>query len=86
MHVQPSNPSPYSWLLTKARQTAPLQDRLSPCYSTQEVAALLHMHQTTIRRMLVKGTLRGNRLNAKGRYRIPESEVRRLIELKEQSL
>jgi excisionase family DNA binding protein len=85
MHIQPTTPSPYSWLLARARQTAPLPDRLSPLLSTREVATLLNMCPTTVRRMLYRGTLRGNRLNGKGRYRIPVSEVRRVIELKEQA-
>ncbi len=53
--------------------------RSEELYSVAEAAEKLRLHPQTIRRYLRQGVLRGAKFGAKGGYRIPATEIQRLI-------
>jgi len=84
MHLKEDNQakprSPYEWMAHEV----PLVPELSPLLDTQAAAKTLRVCPTTIRRMIRRGTIRASRLaGARGRYRVPRSEVERVSALQE---
>jgi excisionase family DNA binding protein len=79
---------PYAWLLARSAKR-PMQpqpplpeDRFAPMLSVPEVAKILKTCDTTIRRWLARGIIRGTRFQGRrGRFRIPLAEVQRLSAL-----
>lgn len=48
--------------------------------TTQEVARALRVHPITVQRWLRDGTLRGTKLPGKAGWRIPETELGRMLD------
>jgi excisionase family DNA binding protein len=61
--------------------TLPTVDEGEDMLSVAEAVKLLKVHEETVRRWLRNGTIRGERMHGTGRYRIPRSEVRRMLGL-----
>ena len=48
-------------------------------YTVPQVSNILQIHQNTVKRYLKEGVLQGFKINRRGDWRIPESEITRFV-------
>lgn len=53
-----------------------LKDKI---YTVREVAEILRVSRTTVKRMIKRGDMKATKINSRGDYRIPREEIEKIL-------